>query len=329
MSGDGIGFDTVLAQAGATGILERAVASDRVASSYLFEGPSGVGKQRAAIALAAAVIGAEAPAQKRILDGTHPDVRVFGPREDGKRNIQVETLRADILPIAQFAPFEASATFLIFPEADVSFPEYPPESANALLKTLEEPRKHVHFILLSERPDRLLPTIRSRCQRVRFARLPADVLERVLVERDVEEARRGPAIALADGRADRAIELADGGAEALLEAALMLDDVCASGGPGELVRAAESLVRSDSPLPDVLEAWIAFNRDLAAADLGLEDARLAFRHRAPLVRERGARLGAAGAAKRVELIQEALFALERNGNPQVVVDALLYDARLT
>ncbi|MGE0790550.1 MAG: ATP-binding protein [Sandaracinaceae bacterium] len=325
---EALSFASLEGQGPAREVLERAVAHDRLASSYLFEGPSGVGKRRAALALAAHVIGADESIARRIGEGTYPDVRVFGPRDEGRRNIQVDTLRTEILPIAQFAPFEARAAFLVFDEADVCFPDTPPEPANALLKTLEEPRRNVHFILLSERPDRLLPTIRSRCQRVRFARLSPERVDAILAARGIPEEKRGPAIALADGRADRAIALAEGDAEALLDQALALDDACFDGGPGALVRASEALVRSDVALTTALEAWMAFQRDLAAAALGLPDATLAFRHRADTIRARGERLGAARAARRVELIQEALFALERNGNPQIVVDALLFDARL-
>ena len=186
----------------------------------------------------------------------------------------------------------------------------------------------MHFFLLSERPDRLLPTIRSRCQRVRFSRLPPELLERILEDRGVEPSARGPAVALADGRADRALALAEGGADELLEAALELDEVCTSGGPGALVRASEALVRGDTELPVVLDAWMLFSRDLAAAALGLPDEKLAFRHRADAVRERAARISPARAARRADLVRDALVALERNGNPQVVVDSLLYSARL-
>lgn len=321
-------FSEIEAQPTAVGILERAMASDRVASSYLFDGPSGVGKERAAIAMAQHLIGADDKMRERIAAGTHPDVRVFPPREEGRRNIPVDVLRKQILPVAQFAPFEASAAFLIFPQADISFPEHPPESANAILKTLEEPRPGVHFILLSERPDRLLPTIRSRCQRVRFARLPPELLDRILSDRGIDEGARGPAIALADGRADRAISLAEGGADELLELALALDEACTTGGPGALVRASETLVRGDRELAVVLDAWLLFSRDLAAAGLGLPDDKLAFRHRAELVRERAARITPARAARRAELVRDALVALERNGNPQIVIDSLLYSARL-
>ncbi|MBX3271533.1 MAG: AAA family ATPase [Sandaracinaceae bacterium] len=321
-------FAHVEAQGSALGILERALEAGRVASAYLFEGPSGVGKELTAIALAEAVLDTDAKASARVRAGAHPDVRIFRPRDEGMRNIQVTALREEILPVAQFAPFEAGAAFLIFPEADVSFPEHPPESANALLKTLEEPRPNVHFVLASERPDRLLPTIRSRCQRVRFGRLPADVLERILAAREVPEEARGPAVALADGRADRAIALAEGGAQALLDHALALDDVCATGSPGALTRAAEALAGTGAELPLVLDAFLVFSRDLAAVGLGLPDGALAFRHRAAIVRERAARTPPARAARRAELIRDALVALERNGNRQIVLDSLLFGARM-
>jgi DNA polymerase-3 subunit delta' len=318
-------FASIRAQDAAVAVLERAVKNDRVASSYLFEGPSGVGKRLAALALAKTVIGASGDVARRIDDGAYPDVRIFLPREEGKRNIQVEQLREEILPFAQYAPFEARAAFVIFPEADVSFPETPPESTNALLKTLEEPRPSVHFILLSERPDRLLPTIRSRCQRVRFGRLPNAIIDDILRARGIED--RGPAIALADGRADRAIALAQGAAAELFARALALDEACATGGPGAIVRAAEETARSDTPIATVLDALIVFYRDVAAAALGLPDEALAFRHEAATVRARAERIGAARAADRVEAIQEAQLAIERNANTEVVLDALLYEAR--
>ncbi|MCC6873169.1 MAG: AAA family ATPase [Sandaracinaceae bacterium] len=320
-------FSRVLGQDVAVTILERAIASDRVASSYLFEGPAGVGKKLAAMALADAVIGGTGSVSRRIEEGSHPDVRVFLPREEGKRNIPVDFLRQQILPFAQFAPFEARAAFLIFPEADVSFPEAPSESANALLKTLEEPRPNVHFILLSERPDRLLPTIRSRCQRVRFGRLPAAVLHALLEARGVGEEARDAAVALADGRVDRALELADGGALELLEQAIAIDDAVTAGGPGALVRLGEELARGEQPLEGVLEALTGYYRDVAAAALGLPDTSLAHRHHAARIRERAELLGAARAARRVELLAETRFSFERNANPEIALDALLFALR--
>ncbi|MEM6956743.1 MAG: AAA family ATPase [Myxococcota bacterium] len=314
-------FDHVHAQRSAVQILSRAVATERIASAYLFDGPSGVGKELAAMALAkAALAGQGEKALHRIDEGAHPDVRIFRPRDDGHRNLRVETLREEILPYAEFAPFEAPMAFLMFSEADVSFPENDPESANALLKTLEEPKAGVTFILLAERPDRLLPTIRSRCQRVRFNPLPLETLIALLQERGVTEGSARAAAALAGGRADRALALSeDGAADALLALAEEVDAAASRGGPGALLDAAERLAKHDD-LPLALDGLALYYRDLSRLDLGL-----------PPVAFDGARLerrvSAATAAARTELLREAAADLARNGNKQVVLDAMLYRMR--
>ncbi len=316
-------FDAIMAQPSAVRILKRAVSSERMASSYLFEGPSGVGKERTALALAEAVLKPDPTAARRIRSGAHPDVRFFRPRDEGNRNIQVESLRSEILPVTQFAPFEASHSFLIFPEADVSFPEQHPEAANALLKTIEEPRPNVHFILLAERPQRLLRTIRSRCQAVRFGRLPPAVLERVLEEAGVAPAERPPAIALADGRADRALALAQEGRGAeLLELAGRVDTAVGARRPGSLVELAERLSKRED-LALVLETLTLFYRDVAASGLGLRRDEL--RMSEAVVRQTAASLGPARAAARAERIRETLDALEWNTQPATALDGLLFD----
>ena len=314
-------FDEVFAQPTAVRILGRALETGRIAASYLFEGPSGVGKERAALAFAEALVATDEPSRRRIRAGSHPDVRLFRPRDEGHRNVQVDYLRSEILPVAQFAPFESERAFLIFPEADVSFPEQHPESANAILKTLEEPRAGVHFILLSERPDRLLPTIRSRCQSVRFSRLPAEVLKRILTEHGVTPEGRDLAIALANGRADRALEAAQGGqSKELLERAVRLDAVLRTRKPGSLVAMSEQLGRTDLRL--VLETLAAFYRDVAACALDLSSPRR-LEHEA--VTESARDLTAGRAAARVERIHETLDALDWNANPSTTLDSLLYD----
>jgi DNA polymerase-3 subunit delta' len=320
-------FDAILAQPVAVRVLRRAIETDRVASSYLFEGPSGVGKEKAAMALATILTEADRDEAlaRRVEHGTHPDVRVFRPRDEGDRNIQVDFLRNEILPFAQFAPFEAPRAVLVFPEADVSFQDQHPESANAILKTLEEPRPRVHFVLLAERPDRLLPTIRSRCQNLRFGRLPAEALRSILAANDVPESERDAAVALADGRADRALALSkDGRGAALLETAIAVDECLAAKKPGSLVDMSEKLVRGES-LDLALETLSTFYRDVAASALGLPDDALHFRNGADAIRKRAGSLGASGAAARVERIKGTLEGFDWNANPSIAIDGLLFD----
>ena len=321
-------LDAVQAQEGAVLALTRSRAHDRVASAYLFDGPSGVGKELAALALATdAVSGGDPHIVERIELGAHPDVRVFRPRDEGKRNIQVEVLRTEILPLAQFAPFEAESTFFIFPEADVSFPVFQPEAANALLKTLEEPRPNVHFILTSERPDSLLPTIRSRCQRVRFGRLPQAVLREILTREGVPEDSIGPAIALSAGRADVALALAsDGAVEALSDLVLSVDDAVRGSGPGVLVELAEQLARRDD-LELALLTLQSFYRDLAVTSLELPPEGLGFAAQAEELRKRAAPISPSAAAARVSLIQGCVRSMQQNANKQVALDSLLFGLR--
>ena len=322
-------FDRVRAQPHAVAVLERAALDERLASAYLFEGADGVGKERAAIALAEAVIAPNAPeTARRITEGKHPDVRVFRPREDKGRNIRVEFLREEVLPFTQFAPFEARAAFVIFPEADVSFPMQHPEAANALLKTLEEPRRGVHFILLSARPDRLLPTIRSRCQRLSFKRLSPKVLDAILADAGVAPADRGPAIAISDGRADRALKLATHGlGRRIVELALEVDEVVAGNDPGALVNLANDLKGHDD-LALALDTLSTFYRDVACLGLGLGKQSIAFRHSIEPVERRARSLTPGAASERVRMIREVQSLLERTANVELAMDSLLLRMRL-
>lgn len=331
-------FEHILGQELALTALRKALGSEQLGSAYLFVGPSGVGKQLAALALARAAICPQQPGIgcrtcdvcRRVDQGIHPDVRVFLPRDEGNRNLPVDFLRNEILPLTKFAPFEASAAFLIFPQADVSFPVQHPEAANALLKTLEEPRSNVHFVLLSERPDRLLPTIRSRCQRVRFAPLSDAVLSTILERAGIADAERVASLELAAGRADRALELGQPErASALLDWTLRIDTALASGRAGALIGLSEELAtNADRRL--VLEAVATFYRDLARVALGLgSEHRLANTPRQQALEERSQRLSALAAAQRVARFAQLEEDLESsNANPQLALEGVLFELRV-
>jgi len=326
------GFESIKAQDTAVTTLRRAIAHDRLAHTYLFEGPSGVGKKKAALALAAATLcqdshkksDCDCSACRRVYEGQHPDVRVFQPRDEGDRNIQIKFVREEILPFTRFAPFEGRAAFVVFPEADVSFPGQHEESANALLKTLEEPKPNLHFVLLSDQPDRLLSTIRSRSQRVRFRPLPPDVIDEVLAAHGIPEDARGPAVSLAGGQADRALALCvDGRAQQLLELVLRVDDTLQTGKPGPLIDLSAEISHSDD-LPTLLSALALFYRDLGALTLGFGAHSLGFRHAESALTERARRSTPEQSAARVQRIHQTLRDLERNANAELAVNAMLF-----
>ncbi len=143
--------------------LERAISSDNIAGSLLFCGPEGVGKHLFAVAFAKAVL--------RASQDEHPDLFYYQP--EGKTGMHsIDTMRSFTREV-YLAPFSAKKKFFIIDEADRMLPT----SANALLKTFEEPPKESVIILICSRPEKLLPTILSRCQKLVFRPLTAEEQE--------------------------------------------------------------------------------------------------------------------------------------------------------
>jgi len=101
---------------------------------------------------------------KRVQEGLHPDVEIVSPEGNFIRKEEISTINLH----AVYRPFEARAKVYVFLEAD----SFNLDAANAFLKTLEEPPPHVYFILVTDRPERLLPTIVSRCQSLTFTPVP-------------------------------------------------------------------------------------------------------------------------------------------------------------
>ena len=213
-------FQELAGQDQATAILERAIAAGRVPHAYLFEGPAGVGKRSAAIGLAMALNCQGPPALdgasvatrgavtacgnceacRRIAGGLHPDVVTFAP--DGPQIVMEQA--QEIVALGQRRPHEARARVIILDDAD----RLNASAANCLLKTLEEPSPGNHLVLVTTAPDRLLGTIRSRTQRVRFRRIPSAALLELGKRREIDRARAEVAAILADGSAARFLELA-------------------------------------------------------------------------------------------------------------------------
>jgi DNA polymerase-3 subunit delta' len=146
----------------------------------------------------------------------HPDVVVLerglyepatiGRRSPESQDISIDQVRTLVLSRASFPPYEGRAKVFVVRRAE----ELSVAAANALLKTLEEPGARTCFILVCSAGDALLPTIRSRTQRVRFGVLPDDVVAELLQARGVERDRAVAIAPLAGGTMASALALADG-----------------------------------------------------------------------------------------------------------------------
>ncbi|MCE5204244.1 MAG: DNA polymerase III subunit delta' [Coriobacteriales bacterium] len=199
-------WDAVATQRRIASFLSKAVTSGAVAHAYLFVGPTGTGKMTAARALACALLCddggcGECPVCYRILNGSHPDVHVFTP--EGAATYVIDQVR-QIIRDVHLKPVQARRKVYVIDEAD----RLNQESANAFLKTLEEPPGDVVMILLAQSYDAVLPTIASRCQVVRFRPVAPSVAEALLVQRTgADRAEARAALAAAGGVVSRAEEI--------------------------------------------------------------------------------------------------------------------------
>ncbi len=326
-------FSSILGQDEAIRTLVRALESGRAHHAYRFEGPDGVGKEMAAFALAQALVctggdklgcGRCDACRRAVTLGTerpevpkHPDVilverGLYPPGTLGKsteevQGISVEQVRRIVLPHAAYSPHEGRARVFIIRRAE----ELTVAAANALLKTLEEPRQGTHFVLLSSRADRLLDTIRSRTLKLRFGPLSDPILHQILEARGTPAGKQDLAIELAAGSAAAAIELSDAERTQARDAfvAAMLSAVEAPD-LGAAVVLAEALDTKDKErLKDDLRA-------LAAALARSARGRVSTDPRASAID-----------ARRYELVLRSIGYLERNASPSLSIIALVSELR--
>jgi DNA polymerase III subunit delta' len=174
--------------------------------AYLFHGPAGIGKRTAARAFAAELLaeGADDPedVRRRVLAGTHPDLTWVIP--SGAHVMRVEDVDGAVVGAAGHTPFEADKRVFVLEHVETMNDEV----ANRMLKTLEDPPAFVHLILVTEALGRVLETVVSRCQLVRFDPLPAERITASLETEGVSPERARACARLALGNADRAHLLA-------------------------------------------------------------------------------------------------------------------------
>src|SRR5437762_2391432 len=156
--------------------LKNAVAQNRLAHAYLFVGPRGIGKTSTARILAKSLNCAKGPTITpcgkcdnclEITGGNSLDVIEI----DGASNRGIDDVR-ELRDNVRYAPAKGRYKIYIIDEVHM----LTKEAFNALLKTLEEPPPHVKFIFATTEPDKVLPTILSRCQRFDLHRIPANLI---------------------------------------------------------------------------------------------------------------------------------------------------------
>jgi DNA polymerase-3 subunit delta' len=337
-------FEELIAQDRALSPLRSALRRGALHHAYLFGGPEGVGKGRAARLLAQAA-NCEAPAGpggrrddpcgacgpcRKIAKGIHPDVLVLAEErvmakagtwepKSGRspsKDIVVDQVRDVVDHRLALRRFEGRRRFVIVDPADAMNPQ----AQNALLKTLEEPPEDTTLVLVASSPDSLLPTIRSRCLRVPFAPLPEEAIAARLVAAGHAPDEARLAAALSGGSLGRALELDD---EALaaqrdaVRAAAALDP----GDAGSWLAFAKTYGEGREAASELCQLLLVWLRDVAALQAGAASLALADLSDAT---ERVARaIPPAEALRRRREVARTASAIRQNASPVLALEAML------
>ena len=314
--------------------LQRGLDSDRVSHSILIAGPPQVGKTTLALDIARAVNceSDDRPCSRcgqcrRITSGLHPDVRIVGlekARSGRLRTlISIEQVR-DVQRETSLLPFEGRFRVIIFETAEL----FSEETANSLLKTLEEPPERVLIILLTTDARAMLPTIISRCRLVQLRPAPSTAIAEFLADRkDMNHDRAREIAGLASGRVGWAVRAAED-PDMLKRMSDVLDEV-------------ESVVRS--PLADRfdyaaalagrfpgdrrsvysdLDLWLSWWRDVLL--IGQQKPELVSNvARIDSLTHAAERLPQPSVVNAIRTVMRTTFLLERNVAPRLALEGMM------
>jgi DNA polymerase-3 subunit delta' len=317
-------------------LLSSAAARGFLPPTLLFAGQSGVGKFAVARALAQVINCLEPVATDtlpldacgrcracdRIMRGQHVDVTVLEP--DDKASIKTDVVR-DVLDRVGYRPFEGRKRVVIIREADA----LESQAQNALLKSLEEPPPSTMFILTSAVPGMLLPTVRSRCMRLRFGRLTESEVAQVLIRQTaVSEPDARAAAALADGSVGAAMALASADLAVLRELAFQLLRVAGQTTATTLRLQAAATLASVKPKIDrtrdelglILRMTASMLRDIELLNVGADATAVANATHRDELSELARSYPGSRARDAFATVDRALAALERNAGTKIVAD---------
>lgn len=311
-------FDALLGNEQLKTDLARSLRTGHISHCYLITGPQGSGKHTLARLLAAAILcqGRDKPCGvchpcRKVLEGGHPDFITW--EDPDHQKIPVKLIRETFRPDVFVKPNESEhKIYMISQELGL-------EGQNALLTILEEPPAYAVFLLLADNPQKLLPTVRSRCRELKLSALPRQLLEERL-SRDFPQASRE------DLR--RAAERSGGflgQAKALLEEGLSLPPQTAAFvrafAGGDALALTELLVpmekwKRDALIP-VLSGWLAI----------LEEALAGYREISTLAGEIAARRTAPDIYRAIQALQKALTYAQGNVSPGAICGWLAWAFR--
>lgn len=325
------GFEAIPGQKKALSTLSAFLSSENIPHAIIFSGIPGTGKRAAATAFAMAANcsggkpvhrpSGKAPCGdcrtcRTISNDRHPDIHHLRPSGKVIKVEQIRQLRDTIA----MKPFEAVTRLMIIHDAHTMNPS----AANALLKSLEEPPPNTVFLLLTDQPGRILPTVVSRCQLIRFTPLSVETIQAQLMDGGTLAPTDAALIArLAGGSMSTAKKMTDPAWRRHRQIVLGVMETIDVLSPAMLLALASRLSAGALPVPEILtilETWVRDVLTVAVAPDLLINVDLADK-----IQYSAAHTSVETSLHRARAIQTARRRLDGNVNVKLTMEHLLLD----
>ncbi len=306
-----MGFESLLGNQRLKENIAAAISRGRISHFYLISGPEGAGKKTLARLLSAAILCKDTrrpcfscAACRKVMGNNHPDmITVEDPEHKNVAVKIVRQIREDMF----IRPNEADRKIYIFPQ------ELGIEGQNALLKILEEPPSYGVFMLLTDNPEKLLPTVRSRATELRLESLPTKLLQEKLRKDfpDADEQTLTAAISRSGGYLGQAIRLLRDGTAVSQQTSAFAESFTRKDAVGLINTLVPMQKWKRDQLQAELEQWAQVLQQALSCRSGMQTL-------LPMARELGAQRSSAEILAALRNLQKAIEYTQGNVSPAAV-----------
>lgn len=300
-------FEKIRGQRFAKKYLSNSIKSNMISHAYMFEGPSGVGKNTMARELAATLLEME-----NLFNS--PDYIEITPDGNSIKIAQIRKLQSDIL----VKPYKSYKIYVIDEAQKMTV-----EAQNALLKTLEEPPKYAIIILITNNKESLLDTIKSRCEIIKFTPIPLVEVADYLTQTGVDKNRASLLANFSRGSMQKAIELSESE-----DFHIMRDEVqkyvetFLTGSMLDIMDIQNSIEKYKDNITNVLDLLVNYFRDIMMVKENVDSSMIINLDRLVFIKNMSTKITYSQLSKIIDIIEETKNKLRSNCNFNISIQVM-------
>lgn len=300
-------FEKIRGQRFAKKYLSNSIKSNMISHAYMFEGPSGVGKNTMARELAATLLDME-----NLFNS--PDYIEITPDGNSIKIAQIRKLQSDIL----VKPYKSYKIYVIDEAQKMTV-----EAQNALLKTLEEPPKYAIIILITNNKESLLDTIKSRCEIIKFTPIPLVEVADYLTQTGVDKNRASLLANFSRGSMQKAIELSESE-----DFHIMRDEVqkyvetFLTGSMLDIMDIQSSIEKYKDNITNVLDLIVNYFRDIMMVKENVDSSMIINLDRLVFIKNMSTKITYSQLSKIIDIIEETKNKLRSNCNFNISIQVM-------